>query len=148
MTIVVVGGGPTGVELAGSMAELCKRVFAGDFRRIDTTHSRIVLVQSGDRILNNYPTELSESAKRQLESLGVEVILNAKVTDVAGRPRHAEQRRDDRHAERALGRGCAGGSTSPKPSAWNSIAADGCSWTKTFRFPGIRKRSRSATPRA
>ncbi len=82
MTIVIVGGGPTGVELAGSMAELCRQVFRADFRRIDPTTARIVLVHSGDRILEEYPEDLSDSAKRQLQSLGVEIVFNQKVVDV------------------------------------------------------------------
>ncbi|BAM04584.1 NAD(P)/FAD-dependent oxidoreductase [Phycisphaera mikurensis] len=82
MTIVVVGGGPTGVELAGSMAELCKRVFKKDFRRIDTRESRVILVHSNGRILEEYPEDLSESGKKQLASLGVEIILDNKVVDI------------------------------------------------------------------
>ncbi len=82
MTIVIVGGGPTGVELAGSMAELTRKVFRSDFRRIDPTTARIVLVHSGDRILQEYPEDLSESAKQQLQSLGVEIVFNQRVVDV------------------------------------------------------------------
>ena len=82
MTIVVVGGGPTGVELAGSMAELCKTVFKEDFRRIDTRESRVILVHSNARILEEYPEDLSESGARQLRSLGVEIVFNNKVVDV------------------------------------------------------------------
>lgn len=83
MTIVVVGGGPTGVELAGSMAELAHQVFLRDFQRINTRDARIVLVDGTSRLLSNYPPKLSESARRQLESLGVEVILGVRVTNVA-----------------------------------------------------------------
>lgn len=82
MTLVVVGGGPTGVELAGSMAELCKKVFQKDFRRIDTRESRVILVHSNARILEEYPEDLSESGRQQLASLGVEIILNNKVVEV------------------------------------------------------------------
>ena len=82
MTIVVVGGGPTGVELAGAMAELAHRVFRRDFRRIDPTGSRVVLVEAADRILGAFPPELSARAKEQLEDLGVEVRLNSPVLDV------------------------------------------------------------------
>ena len=88
MTIVVVGGGPTGVELAGSMAELVKSVFKKDFRNIDTRDSRVVLVHSNGRILEEYPEDLSEKGKKQLESLGVETILNNKVVDI--QPQHVE----------------------------------------------------------
>ncbi len=82
MTIVVVGGGPTGVELAGSMAELCKTVFKKDFRRINPRESRVILVHSNGRILEEYPEDLSESGRKQLESLGVEIIFNNKAVDI------------------------------------------------------------------
>jgi NADH dehydrogenase len=73
MTIVVVGGGPTGVELAGSFAELTRSVLSHDFRRIDPTQARIVLIEGGPRILSHLPPDLSASAQRQLEALGVQV---------------------------------------------------------------------------
>jgi len=73
MTIVVVGGGPTGVELAGSMAELIHRVFKRDFRRIDIATARVILIESNPRLLKVYPESLSQSALKQLQSLGVEV---------------------------------------------------------------------------
>ena len=82
MTIVVVGGGPTGVELAGSMAEMVQRTFRADFRRIDPRNTRVILIDSGDRLLKAYPEDLSASAKRQLESLGVTVRLNTRVSNV------------------------------------------------------------------
>ncbi len=82
LTIVVVGGGATGVELAGSMAELCRVVFKRDFRRIDPTTARVVLVHSRDRVLEEYPADLSEKARLQLQSLGVEIIFNDRVVDV------------------------------------------------------------------
>ena len=81
-TIVVVGGGATGVELAGAMAELSKIVFKRDFRRIDPTETRVVLIDGGDRVLEAFPEKLSASAKRQLEGLGVEVRLNTRVKDI------------------------------------------------------------------
>ena len=82
MTIVVVGGGPTGVELAGAMGELVQRVFRRDFRRIDVRSTRVILVESNERLLKVYPPELSASAKRQLEELGVEVRLGVRVNHV------------------------------------------------------------------
>jgi NADH dehydrogenase len=84
MTIVVVGGGPTGVELAGAMAELAHRVFRRDFRRIDPTEARVILLEALDEILGAFPPDLSESARRQLEELGVEVRLKCMVRDVRG----------------------------------------------------------------
>jgi NADH dehydrogenase len=79
MTTVVIGGGPTGVELAGTFAELARTVLAGDFDRIDPREARVILVEGGPRILGNFPEDLSASARRQLESLGVEVRLNTRV---------------------------------------------------------------------
>lgn len=82
MNIVVVGGGPTGVELAGAMGELVQKVFHRDFRRIDVRTARVVLIESNERLLKVYPEELSLSAKRQLEQIGVEVRLGVRVSDV------------------------------------------------------------------
>lgn len=81
MTFVVIGGGPTGVEMAGAIAELAKVALASDFHFIDPTMSRIILVEAGPRLLPAFPAELSEVAKRTLLRLGVEVRLNAPVTD-------------------------------------------------------------------
>lgn len=82
MNIVVVGGGPTGVELAGAMGELVQKVFHRDFRRIDVRTARVILVESNERLLKVYPEELSLKAKQQLEQLGVEVKLGVRVSDV------------------------------------------------------------------
>jgi len=79
ITVVVIGGGATGVELAGAMAELAKRVFKRDFREINPADARVVLVDGGDRLLEAFPESLSASALRQLKSLGVEVRLNTRV---------------------------------------------------------------------
>jgi NADH:ubiquinone reductase (H+-translocating) len=81
MTFVVVGGGPTGVEMAGAIAELARVALAGDFRSIDPTMSRIVLIEAGPRLLPAFPERLSEVAKRSLQRLGVEVRLSSPVTD-------------------------------------------------------------------
>src|SRR5947207_6659415 len=83
MTIVVVGGGPTGVELAGAFAELARHVLKDDFRRIDPTQARIVLIEAGARVLAHLPPGLSTSAQRQLEKMGVEVRLGAKVRNIS-----------------------------------------------------------------
>ncbi len=82
MTTVVVGGGPTGVELAGSFAELARTVLYRDFDHIDPRQARILLVEGGPRVLGTFPEDLSESALRQLHKLGVEVRLNARVTAI------------------------------------------------------------------
>ena len=82
MTFVVVGGGPTGVELAGALSEISRTALARDFRRIDPRRARVVLVEAGPRILPSYPDMLSASAVRQLQRLGVEVVMGEAVTDI------------------------------------------------------------------
>jgi NADH dehydrogenase len=82
MTIVVVGGGPTGVELAGSFAELTRTVLKRDFRRIDPTQARIILIEAAKNVLSNFPPDLSASARRQLEALGVQVRTETSVKDI------------------------------------------------------------------
>jgi NADH dehydrogenase len=83
MTIVVVGGGPTGVELAGAFAELARHVLRADFRRIDPARARVILIEGAPRILSNLPPDLSASAQRQLEALGARVQLNARVKNIS-----------------------------------------------------------------
>jgi NADH dehydrogenase len=80
LNFVIVGGGPTGVEMAGAIAELAKRALASDFRTIDPRCARIILVEAGPRLLTPFDPDLSENAKSSLEQLGVEVRLNAAVT--------------------------------------------------------------------
>ena len=79
MTSVVVGGGPTGVEMAGSIAELARHALARDFRRIDPRAAKVLLVEAGPRILASFPEELADYARRQLERLGVTVITGQAV---------------------------------------------------------------------
>jgi NADH dehydrogenase len=83
LTIVVVGGGATGLELAGAFAELTRHVLRRDFRHIDSGKARVILLEGGDRLLAHMAPESSASAKRQLESLGVEVRLQAKVSSIS-----------------------------------------------------------------
>jgi NADH:ubiquinone reductase (H+-translocating) len=80
LNFVVVGGGPTGVEMAGAIAELAKRALASDFRSIDPRQARVILVEAGPRLLTAFDPSLSEAARRALEQLGVEVRLGASVT--------------------------------------------------------------------
>jgi NADH dehydrogenase len=82
LTFAIVGAGPTGVELAGAMAEIARTVMPNDFRAIDTTTTRILLLEGGPRVLPTYPADLSEKARAQLIKLGVEVRTNALVTRV------------------------------------------------------------------
>ena len=82
LSFVVVGGGPTGVELAGTLAEIARHTLKQDFRRADPAHSRVRLVEAGPRLLPAFPQELSIAARRQLERLGVEVATNQAITDV------------------------------------------------------------------
>jgi NADH dehydrogenase len=80
LNFVVVGGGPTGVEMAGAIAELANRALAADFRSIDPRAARIILVEAAPRLLTPFDPSLSEAAKKSLEQLGVEVRLGAAVT--------------------------------------------------------------------
>jgi NADH dehydrogenase len=82
LTFVVVGAGATGVEMAGTLAEIARHTLAGEFRRYDPRSARIVLVEAGDRVLLPYPADLSAKALAQLERLGVSVWLNKRVTAI------------------------------------------------------------------
>ncbi len=82
LTFVVIGGGPTGVEMAGALAEVARHTLARDFRHIDPGSARIVLLEAAPRILGAYPEDLSASAARQLETLCVEVHTGAPVTRI------------------------------------------------------------------
>ncbi len=82
LTFVIVGAGPTGVELAGAMAEIARQSIPRDFRFVDTTSARILLVEGADRVLPGYPPSLSASADAQLRRLGVDVRTGALVTGI------------------------------------------------------------------
>jgi NADH dehydrogenase len=82
LTFVVVGGGPTGVELAGALGELSRFTVAKDFRAIDTTRARIILVEAGPRILSGFPEKLSTAGQFSLRELGVDVRTNTAVLDI------------------------------------------------------------------
>lgn len=83
MTIVVIGGGPTGVELAGAFAELARHVLKQDFRRINPTEARVVLIEASPRVLSHLSPELSESTEEQLRELGVEIRVSTRVKDLS-----------------------------------------------------------------
>ena len=82
MTIVVVGGGPTGVELAGAFAELTRRVLKRDFRKIDPRQARVILLEADPRLLRQFSERLSAKAAEQLSRLGVEVRTNVRVENI------------------------------------------------------------------
>jgi NADH:quinone reductase (non-electrogenic) len=83
LTFVIIGAGPTGVELAGTIADLAKDTLPPDFRNIDTSKARVVLIEAGPRVLAGFPDDLSAYAQASLESLGVEVVLGKPVTECA-----------------------------------------------------------------
>jgi NADH dehydrogenase len=81
LNFVVIGAGPTGVELAGTIVEMARKTLPDDFRNIDTREARVVLIEAGSRVLANFPEELSAYAQRSLEKLGVEVALGHAVSE-------------------------------------------------------------------
>ncbi len=85
MTFVIIGAGPTGVELAGTLAEIARKTMVRDFRRIRPESARVILLEGRERVLPPYPPDLSEKARQQLVELGVEVITDAVVTDINDR---------------------------------------------------------------
>ena len=82
LTFAVIGGGPTGVELAGTLAEIARHTLANEFRHIDSRQARVLLVEAGPRVLAAFDETLSTQARRQLERLGVEVLTGKPVTDI------------------------------------------------------------------
>lgn len=85
LTFVIVGGGPTGVELAGAIAEMSRTTLARDFRNIDPKQTRVILIEAGSRILAQFGPELADRARRDLESLGVQIWTDSRVTLVDAR---------------------------------------------------------------
>jgi NADH:ubiquinone reductase (H+-translocating) len=82
MTFVIIGGGPTGVEMAGAIAEISRYTLAKNFRHIDPSQARVILIEGAPCLLAAYPPDLSESARKQLLELGVEVRTNARATNI------------------------------------------------------------------
>ena len=82
MNFVVIGGGPTGVEMAGAIAEISRYTLAKDFRHINPSEARVILIEGDQRLLSAYPKDLSESARKQLTDLGVEVRTSARATNI------------------------------------------------------------------
>jgi NADH:ubiquinone reductase (H+-translocating) len=93
LTFVVIGGGPTGVELAGTLAEIARHTLARDFRNIDSRKSRVMLIEAGPRVLGAFSEDLSAKARLQLEKLGVEVCTGQAVSEIGeGFLRFGDQR--------------------------------------------------------
>src|SRR5207248_1773566 len=82
MNFVIIGGGPTGVEMAGAIAEISRYTLARDFRHINPSEARIILIEGEPRLLAAYPPDLSESARKQLADLGVEVRTSTRATNL------------------------------------------------------------------
>jgi len=82
LSFAIVGGGPTGVELAGTLAEIARHTLKNEFRRIDPSQARVRLVEAGPRVLASFPEPLSDKARRQLEKLGVDVVTGTPVSDI------------------------------------------------------------------
>jgi NADH:ubiquinone reductase (H+-translocating) len=82
LTFVIVGGGPTGVELSGALCEIARHALAADFRHINPAQARVILLEGTDRVLQVYTPELSEKARRQLQRLGVEIRTGERVTNI------------------------------------------------------------------
>lgn len=91
LTFIVIGGGPTGVEMAGAIAELARRTVSHDFRGITPHCSRVLLIEAGPRVLPSFPPALSDRAARALADLGVEVVTDAAVQDITADRVHLEQ---------------------------------------------------------
>jgi NADH dehydrogenase len=82
MNFVIIGGGPTGVEMAGAIAEISRHTLAKDFRHINPSQAQVILIEGAPRLLAAYPEDLSDSARKQLVQLGVQVHTNARATDI------------------------------------------------------------------
>src|SRR5690606_33016286 len=85
LTFAIVGAGPTGVELAGAIKEIAGKTLPRDYKNIDTRTTRVILFQGGDRILPSFAPELSQKAERNLQRMGVEIRLNAQVTNITSK---------------------------------------------------------------
>ncbi len=92
LNFVIIGGGPTGVEMAGAIAEIAKRTILPDFPILKSDDIKVYLIEAGDRLLKSYPRELSEYTQASLEKLGVKVLLNSKVSNVLNNGVEVEKR--------------------------------------------------------
>jgi NADH dehydrogenase len=150
LTFVVVGAGPTGVEMAGQIAELAHRTLRRDFRAINTRSARIVLVDAAPQVLPPFGQKLGQKTKAELEKLGVEVVLGAMVTDVDERGIEMKfkdgrvERMSPRSGRRASRRARWAGPCPSRPARrWTGPA--GSASTPTSRCPGTPRSLWSAT---
>jgi NADH dehydrogenase len=125
LTFVIVGGGATGVEMAGAIAEVARQTLAADFRRIDPRSARIVLVEAGPRILSTFPPAQSEYAQRVLEKAGVEVKTGTRVTSCDARGVETDAGRIE--AETVI---WAAGVLASPAAKWLGVEADGAGRVK------------------
>ena len=130
MTFVSSAGGPTGVEMAGALAEISRQALARDFRRIDPSHARIILFEGEPRVLPSYPEDLSAKARMQLERLGVDVRTGARVTGIDATGVDAGARSGSSPAP-SCGPPAWRRRPSPRRSASRSIARAACGSTPT-----------------
>jgi NADH dehydrogenase len=119
LTFVIIGGGPTGVEIAGTMADLARDTLKGDFRVIDPATARVVLIEGGPRVLSAFSPDLSDYAKKALEKLGVTVHLGHPVTEC-----HIDGVEFDGHSLRAKTIIWAAGVQASPAAKWLGVTAD------------------------
>ena len=130
-TFVVVGAGPTGVEMAGTMAEIARHTLKDEFRRIEPAKARVILVEGGPRVLASMPESLSTRAQEQLAALGVEVQLNTRVTNIDGTGLQVTGASGEQRIDAACVVWAAGVAASPLGKAL--AAATGCELDRSGR---------------
>ena len=152
LTFVVVGAGPTGVEMAGQIAELAHRTLKRDFRAINTHQARVILLDAANQVLPPFGAKLGERTKRDLEKLGVEVLLGAMVTDldergieVASRTAGPSGSSPSPRSGRPASRPARSARHWPRRAEPRSTARAGSASTPTSRCPGTPRCSSSAT---
>ncbi len=102
LTFAIVGAGPTGVEMAGTLAEIAQHTLSEEFRRIDSRHARVVLIEGAPRVLGTFTPGLSQRAQEQLEGLGAEVLTGAKVTNITAFGIHYETQEETAGGNKAV----------------------------------------------
>jgi NADH dehydrogenase len=145
LTFVVVGGGPTGVELAGALGEIANDTLRHDFRSIDPSRARIILVEALDRILPTYPADRSMSAARQLARLGVEVRTGARIVGVDDRSVRIQAAAVGTAAVGAVTRAAADRETEPRPAEPTIVPARTVLWAAGVLASGFGRTVAEAT---